>query len=317
MKSQEEKDRTYLRWNIQRGISWIHYRGYHWFVHQYLPAIQCIEAKVNTPEDYELLSDAYYYVGDVHFFNDAPFAAIRAYKKSVAYDPSQAEVLSEIGRYYSMIGRYAKAQYYLQQALAIRPDDPDAHSDLEIMKHDMAHDFVPIFQKDSLIWKIHECLAQQKFTNVLRLLHDQTSVQASQYRMNVYGALHQPESLLAEWKKIAEAQGGLVMQWRDWFYIKSVIWNSPEFWSIFLQCSHRFQHGGVWCLHESLWTVIPSPKRPKIGSKADLLRLQKRLKLYAQYQLARIHHDDRSAESLASSYPQWVEAVQLFKILQK
>ena len=76
------KDKKYLRWNIQRGISWIHSRGYEWFTKRYLTSIKNLEQppKKNSDDKF-LLSDAYYCVGDVHDFNDAPLTAIKAYKK--------------------------------------------------------------------------------------------------------------------------------------------------------------------------------------------------------------------------------------------
>jgi tetratricopeptide (TPR) repeat protein len=304
-----------LRWNIQRGISWIHGRGYHWFVQRYLPAIRGLEAAAKTSEDRELLSDAYYYVGDVYDFNEAPLAAIRAYKKSAAHDPLHAEAFREIGGRYADIGRYAKARTYLQHALTINADEPHAQSDLELVLHDLGENTAPTFQRHSLSWKIHEWFAQQKFSSVLRLLERHTDPYAHHYRMSVYGALQQIEPLLSEWKTIITTHESVTMRWQDWFYIQSIVWNSQAFWTLFLQGHQRFQHG-VWWLHESLWQVVPSPQRGTKGSQADIKRLQKRLKLSAQFHLARICRDHKAAHTLATKFPMWQEARNLSQRLR-
>lgn len=53
--------------------------------------------------------------------------AIRAYRKSLRYDPDQAEALSNLGFCYKSVGRYHKAIGYYREALRIDPNLAEAH----------------------------------------------------------------------------------------------------------------------------------------------------------------------------------------------
>ena len=167
--STRETDRRYLRWYIQRGPTC--YGDWAWLQRRFLPAVKRFEAAGRTAADRALLSDAYYRVGDVFFFMDAPLESLKYYKLSIKADPEHAEAYTEAGGRLEVMGKYEQARCYLSRSVELQPSDEDARSELEYVLRcldDKDHD--PLYAAGDKDWAIDELLAQGKFSKVLKEL---------------------------------------------------------------------------------------------------------------------------------------------------
>jgi len=315
MKYSQEKDRKYLNWHNQRGIAWVISRDYRWFKEKYLPAIHRLE-EAGLKKDRYLLSDCYYMIGDVHDFNNCPKAAIKAYKKSFALDPTHSEALREMGCLYENMGQYQKAASLLKKAIQINPNDEWAIMDYE---YALDSEGTPLYQKKDIYWQAREYLAVDKPKSALKLLDKKRSIPALLIKAQAYGILDDTNAAITQWYKIRCSKSMIELAYADWFYMTDAVWDNFAFWEVIASCAkeNRFSHG-VWPISDSLWNkVIPSPKNRNTNSKADIVRCNKRHSLLAQYHIARINRDCELAQKLLKRYPKWLEIEKLCKKLSK
>ena len=123
------------------------------------------------------------------------------------------------------------------------------------------------------------------------------------------------KGFIAEWERIAETDGPIEFRYADWFYMTHRAWNSTGFWLALRRLTGRFRYG-VWGIDESLRTsVVPSPKRRRSGSKADIRRWQRRFALDIEYHIARTSKDVELSGKLARAHPDWPEMQKLHKRL--
>ncbi|MHC4744213.1 MAG: hypothetical protein ACYS8Z_20030 [Planctomycetota bacterium] len=305
------KDRKYLHWNNQRGISWIISRGYRWFKAKYLPSVRRLE-QADLKTDRILLSDCYYQIGDIYDFIDCPKAAIKAYEVSFKLDPTHAEALRELGCMCERIGQYRKAVSVLKKSLNIDPE-----VEYGICEYESAvlnYGSPPLYDKNDICWRAREYLAQDKPGTAMRLLSNRRSVPARQVTACAHGVMDDSDGILDQWQRIANAKGSIEMGYADWFYIQDCVWDNAAFWGIIERCARRNRFNyGVWSLFPSLYsTVIKEPPNSRTPQgKAGKLRCNKRILLMSQYRIAHINRDSKLARKLSNRYPNWPEIREL------
>ena len=309
--NKKKQDRTYLNWYAQRGPEvfgdWV------WLRDRYLPTIERFKSNARNTNDFYILSDSYYKLGDIFDFMEAPLESLKWYKKSIKYDTQNAAAFREAGDRLSEMGRYRQAIQYLLKALELNPDDNCAKSDLEhIVEYSKDKKDTNLFTKNDKGWKIDEMLAQGKFTKVLHELSNPKKVKDHQRRARAYGGINQKDDFIAEWNRISEMNGPIEWRPADGFFMPYAVWNTSEFWYVLRKSKGRFIHG-TWPQHDSLWEfVIRSPEKRRIDSKEDIKRLQKRILLFINYQIARTSKNTELSKQLAKAHPNWPEAKYLY-----
>lgn len=307
--STTEADRKYLRWWARRGPA--DYNDWAWLNRKFLPAIGRFQAAARSAADKGLLSDCYYKVGDVFYFMDAPLESLKYYKLSIKADPEQAAAYREAGDRLEEIGKYEQARRYLTRSLELWPDDELARRDLEFVVQDLKYDSVPLYEAGDRNWAIDELLARGKFKKVLSKLATPEKVEDRQRRASAHGGMGETKAFIAEWDKIAEMDGPVEFRRTDWFYMPGRVWNSTAFWLALRTLAGRLRYG-AWPSFDSLWTsVVPAPKRRRIGSKADIERYRRRCALVVEYHIARTSRDAELSGKLAGAYPDWPEVQKL------
>ncbi|MEW5734363.1 MAG: hypothetical protein AB1921_05890 [Thermodesulfobacteriota bacterium] len=264
------------------------------------------------PEDHFLLSCIYYMAGDVHFFNNAPAAAIRAFKKSARHDPAHAEAYRELGERYAEIGCLGIAEKYLKKAVALGPDDTWARADLDDLPGQAGTSRQRPKGEERDTWIFCELCARNEFGRALSRWEEPRSSQARLYRAAAWGALGRADEFFREWEGILEADDPISIQSFHWFFIPPPILGSERFWESLLKCSHRFLHGN-YLYHRSLWEAVHEKHR----RADDIHNLQTVIRLYAWFELARIRKDPKLLKLWVEKYPGWKEAAALKDRLHK
>src|SRR5437660_1509935 len=91
------------------AIAYVHGRGYRWVTSTFLPCLKRL-SRERAMRDRELAADGFYLLGDIYDFNQAPLAAIRAYRQCLKLDPAAAAAWREIGGMYDRLGDRRKAR---------------------------------------------------------------------------------------------------------------------------------------------------------------------------------------------------------------
>lgn len=321
--SNKRKDISYIQWHASRGVSWMHGRGYRWFKDDFYPRVLRLEAVASSRSDRATLSVAWYLIGDIHDFNEAPKAAIRAYRKSVQFNPGHGEAYRELGSMYTGMGKYRAAIRHCERAVALNPRDVYSVDGLNDARLELARDEAPLFKADDWSWQTRELLARRQFRKALRELEGRKSVLAMQYRACALAGLNKKDETLAEWRRIARAKRAIKLNWVDWYFITDVVFDEPDFWRSILDCRNRFWHrdggfryGTSWGFASLREIVFPRDESVGWESAAYRRRIERMHKAYTQYQLARTSKDVALARRLAKKYPNWPEAASLVPRLE-
>jgi len=265
-----------------------------------------LEQAARHASDRELLADCYFMMGDVHFFNDAPRAAIRAYKRSHHVDPEHECPLYEIASQYSLMGRYEEAIRFLKRVLAICPDDEIALTEIDRAQRDMRQASPPAHREGDALWDSAELLARSMPKAALRRLARKRSVGARKLR--AYAALSDAEGVLHEWHGIERTSGPIETEYVDWFYLEDVVWDDVRFWRSLQHCAARLRFG-VWAFHRAEYRRLPE----ELLTDGSVLRSRARVRLVLRYHIARTSGDLGRIRSLAARYPDWPEAAELLR----
>lgn len=270
-------------------------RGYQWSKRKFLPALKAL-ARSSRAHDRVIAGSAYYVLGDVHDFNEAPLAAIRAYRCCTRLWPAAGPAWREIGGMYDRMGEYEKALRMLRKAVRVDPSDDNAVSDLEIFEEYPLSS--PWYRLGDPYWQSSEFLAVSKHAQALGVLAGKRSQRADRFRARVYGAIEDGPRVLDSWRRVAKQSGRLRIDNADWFFLPVAIWNNPEFWTIFSGLASRIEDWGFLKGHEDLDAAG-----------------RERFELFLRYHLARTQHNLAAARKLSSRHPQWKEAARLVKRL--
>ena len=306
--SQKQKDISFLtRWG-KRGLLRIHGRGFEFVKDEFFPAIERLAEKSKTKTEKGLVADSYYFLGDIHDFNDAPKAAIRAYKKGITFFPhlNYAEGFHrEIGCMYERMGKYKTAIKYIKKSLKIYADDKYAQGDLECVEWSLKRGDPPLYKAGDWKWEVNELLAQTKPKKALQILLKRKSLKAALLRARAYGVLNEADHQLSEWKKLKTITGPIALEYGDWFFLMDKNDDSVEFWKILYTVRKRIQPG-IFVVYDSLYTYYSQLSINRKSSEA------------ISFIIAKLSKNTTKLKQLSKKYPKWLEPKQeLKKLLRK
>ena len=322
MKNKPNSDITYLRWYAARGIARAHNKGYLWFKERFLPALLRLEAKSkHSLQEKEVLADAYYLLGDIHDFNDAPKQALKAYKKSISHFPNPSYASGawrELGSMYHRLGHYKSALKAVKRALSICPNDSNAQFDLEFLLDDISSEEEPDWDAKSPHNKARDLLAQQKAKRALAHLADcELTIEARLLRACCFGQIGAYETYLEEWASLARGEGFVELNYIDWFYMPDKVKDEPEIWEFMLQIAKADRFiSGIFLDCVGLRDYYPLPRKVALESAKHRKATNDAYGEMCRYRVALAKDDLPTLKTLAKRYPKWKlvnEGIELVK----
>lgn len=306
--SQKQKDILFLtRWE-KRGLAKVHNNGFEFLKNEYLPTIERLAQKTKTKAEKEVVADSYYILGDIYDFNDAPNAAIRAYRKGITFFPFPDYASGfhrEIGHMHDKMGKYKTAIKYIKKALEIYENDEHAKSDLEFAELSLKRGDPPLYKAGDWKWEVNELLAQNKPRKALKILLKRKSIKAAQLRARAYGVLNGIKDQLGEWKRIEKLKGSIEFEYADWFFLIDKNNESVEFWKILHSIRKRLQPG-IYVFYESLYINYS-----QLGHDREVNET-------IGFEIAKYSKNVTKLRQLKKKYPKWLEPKQeLAKLLSK
>lgn len=297
--SQKQTDILFLtRWE-KKGLKKVYDQSFEFLTDKFLPAIERLAEKAKTKTEKEVVADSYYILGDIYDFNDAPKAAIRAYKKGITYFPYPDYASGfhrEIGHMYDNMGKYKTAIKYIKKALEINEDDEHARSDLEFAELSLKRGDPPLYKAGDWKWEVNELLAQNKPKKALKILINRKSIRAARLRARAYGILNNIEDQRNEWKRIKNLKGSIEFEYADWFFLCEKNFDSVEFWEVLHSFRKKISEGGIFIHYESLYKSYYA----QLGSKRPLNDI-------IGFEIAKYSKNVTKLKQINKKYPKWLE----------
>lgn len=224
----EETLQNYFTEILDEGIAITYNKGYEWYRDEFLPALSESEEILSNKK--ELLSDIWYLVGDIHDFNHAPLSAIEAYRKSISFDLNNASSFREIANMLSYIGKFDEALENINKSLELDPTEECAIGDKEtiILFQNSPH----LYELNDISFKMRECLAKQDFSIVIANFNSSKEIEELKILARAFGGLDLNKEYLETWTKISTLSKEFEVEYSDWFYMPTKIYNSAEIWLV-------------------------------------------------------------------------------------
>lgn len=277
-----------------KGVGWSYRKGFKWFKNIFM---HCLETARNSSKyEKDFIADCFYVLGDIHDFNNAPFAAIRAYSKALKYDNNLASAYREMAGMYQNMGNYAQASLLIDKAVKIDPDDEYALLDQKDIYEELTRKPEPLFKKPNIIWECDELLADSKPNEALSLLKGFENTDFCKAKARCYGFLSDCANYLEQWKKISEMNSELEFSYSDWFYMPEQIFESSEIWYLLLGIYKKIRPG-VFPYFDTLF----DSERYKNLPDAEKYRLMIEFNIY------RTEKKSEKLKYLFKLYPEWSE----------
>lgn len=285
-------------------VAWVHQKGFHWLKSKMLPCL--LNFVPENKNERNLLSDCFYVLGDIYDFNNAPLAAIKAYKKAIFFDKGNSAAYREIGSMFEMMGNYSKAEKFVKIALKQQPDDKSAQGDYNWLLEAKINKTRPLYKPNNVIWKVDELLADGKPQKGLELLKFKRKTDFCLARARCYGALNDSTQYLHEWSKISCRKESFELQYSDWFFMPQEVECSPEIWVIFQGIVERMK-SGIFISYDSFYKSDFTKNMDYIES----------YKMVIQFQINRHKRDLKSLKELHKRFPFWDEVKSEIKSLEE
>lgn len=276
------------------GISDLHPRGYLWLRNAFLPALRRLSRSRHS-SDRIRTATGYYLLGDVHDFNHAPRAAIRAYRRCLQFNPGCGAALREIGSCYDEVGDRRRALFNLRKAVQVDPSDVWARGELQSVEDVAIEAF---YKPGDPYWQCRELLAMGRPMLALECICGTRTLDARTHRARIYGALGDVARGFHEWRGLLNGASTFDITDADWFYLPPTLWHEPDFWRLLWKGRARVADWGVIRGHEDLRDMGLCGKR-------------RMFELFLRYRLARTRRDTSAAQKLSEKYPSWREAATL------
>ncbi len=258
-----------------------------WLEETFIPYLQFAEE--HLPEHKSLISGCCYVLGDVYDFNEAYLKARESYQRSVDLFPNGPSY-RELACMYSHVGEFEKAIFNIEKSLELSPDDKHALEDIENIR-ECAEENILLAEKDDLVWKCNELLANKDFQTVLELVKNKSQCKYYKIQARSYGAMFSYEKYIKIWRKICDESDTFSLERADWFYMPSSVYNNSTIWELFLEANEKITDTTFPCL--DLYEYYPklSPQKThevickfKIyklkGNRTQLLELSKNFPLW-------------------------------------
>jgi tetratricopeptide (TPR) repeat protein len=281
------------------AVADVYDRGYQWNRRRFLPALKVV-AQSSRKADRFQSAVGYYVLGDVHFSNDAPRAAVRAYLRSARLWPTSGSAWREISDEYEAIGQHEKALRAMRKAVRIDPTDDIAVSDLESREEFALAK--PLYRAGDPFWESSELLASSRHRQAIAVIAGKRSARADLYRARAYGAAGDAPHVLDMWAAVANQKGRVEIESADWFFLPPVVWHNAEFWNVLSRLAPRIESWSFLKGHDSL--------------EKEGIYGRERFELFLRYHLSRTQRNLSAARELSERYSQWKEAVALVRSLK-
>jgi tetratricopeptide (TPR) repeat protein len=281
-----------------------------------LPALKDLERSQRTKEETFLLADGYYCLGDVHHFNGVPRAAAKAYRRSARFDPSQGAAFRELGGMLASTGQRAGALAALRKAIRKDPDDNLAKRDLACVEQ--SDDTIEYHEGDK-IWQANELLARGRAKEALREVAGLRRMSAKLVRARAFGLLEDIQATLSQWQKIANARDSVALEYADWYYLPTELYDDSRFWKALTAIGSRLEDGAypVEAMPDGpLGKVLRGPVDPRSSSKAARAHRLRCRRLWIRMELAISCEDVKALEKMAQKYPGWSSPIEELKRLR-
>lgn len=290
-KMKKKKLIKFLNEISENGVSYAHGKGFEFFRDELLPNSKHAEQLIGEEE---LLSDFWYVIGDIYDFNNAPLKAIESYQVSIDIDPKNWASYRELGNMQERIGEYSNAISSMKKAIKIAPSDENTISDLKDTENYLKNNQEPLYIKNSLIWKLHELLANQQFNEVIKLTKNSKKANELKSRANAYAGLNESLKYLELWNLIEQSNIEVEIEYSDWFYMPNEVYESDQIWRIFKQMNKRIK-SSIFIQSESFYT-----------NYKGLSDLEKR-ELMCDYNIYENTANKEALNKLRIKYPKWDE----------
>jgi tetratricopeptide (TPR) repeat protein len=278
---------------INKNIAWTYSKGYHWYAEILLPSVKY--ATHNQLLGNKDLSDVWYEIGDIHFFNNALKEANVAYKKSISFDKTNAASYREIGSNLYFMSQYKKAKKYTQKAILLNKEDENAISDLEMIVSCIESINEADYEKINIHWLLKELLAKQKFNQIITICKDAKDIENLKILARAYGALNNCKDFFEVWKTIFLQNKEVEIEGADWYYMPSKIYRSSDIWIWLLKYYKNISNKSWFDSYNSFEDNYPTIKSAK------------KKKIYCQFKIAKINKDKIALQKLLQKYPKWKE----------
>ena len=288
---ENEKLYKFLSEIMNNGIAKTYDKGNEWFCNEFIPAIK--QAEKISILNKELLSDLWYFVGDIHDFNEAPLKAIEAYQKSIFFDNENAASYREIANRLISFGNYDEALININKSLELNPTEQCAIQD----KKDIVFykDSIALYNENDIVFKMRELLANQEFDNVTITFANSTEIEELKILARAYGGLGLTNEYLVTWNKIALLNLRFEIEYPDWFYMPKKVNESKEIWLIF-KAINIYIEKSVFVYSDGLLENYKDTY-----SHYELRALMCDFKIYS------IENNLQKLKLLKEKYPLWIE----------
>lgn len=273
------------------GVSYAHGEGFEFYHNKLLPALSAAD---NFGIEKELLAECWYAVGDIHDLNDCPLQAIKAYQKSLDYDPDFAGTYKEMANMQERIGTYALALENLKKAQSLDPKDAEIKEDILAIEEAIQFADEPLFQSSNRSWLISELLANSEFNKVLEITNESTEIKELKCRAAAYGALNDFKNYLLSWTAILELNAEMDIDYWDWFYMPNVVYSGVEIWEILKKLNAKIQ-SGAFIQSATLEEYYPN------------LTEEETRELVCDFHILANSNNSEGLKELAKQYPKWEE----------
>jgi tetratricopeptide (TPR) repeat protein len=321
-----EKSLSYIKWYSDRGIGNNKYMDFEWLQDKYIPALSIADKPAKTNQEKFILSNGYYLLGDIYDLTlSVPSLAIKAYGKSIKYDPLNAAAHRELGVLLVQNGYYRDGIRHLKKAAKLWPEDDYAAHELRELENDPDYRKVmtePISGEEALASQATELILSGKAQHALEILKGKRGLEFRMMRANAYASIDMTGNYLAEWDRISKLKDSIHFTGRDWFFITDEIWNKSRIWDILQSMEGRFEPSYFFIV-QGLENSLKAPKkRTKDNSLSEYTpgfkkHINKKYSLYCRAQSARVRGDKDELLQLKKKYPAWRELDSFIRKIKK
>ncbi len=281
----------------KEGILNLYSKGYTWVKSNFLPYLELGDTLLT--DEGELLADCWYLMGDIHDFNNAPLKAIECYKKAIECDAEIEGAYREIAHMYELIGRYTEALEYINIALEKVPDDEMMMDDKAAIQDSINYSTEPYLTENNQAWKWCEQLAQDDFEAVIKAVTamENPEVTALLCLARAYGAKENLKKYREVWEQIAATKQHFELEYADWFYMPSSIYEGAEIWQLFKKISPQ--------IDEADFVYFDS----FVDNYESQLSDNQRLNVIFDFQIYKATANYEAIKALRKQYPLWQELI--------
>lgn len=317
--------RKELRAALELDIEDLLNRGFLWLRTDLLPAMDVLSGPKASPADRKLVAKCSYLVGAIYELTGAPLAALACLKDALKVLPTAAPVWRTLGLIQVDLGKRKEAIRSLERSIDADP------SNIEVMMelHQLNDPEVVVhtrYEEGDSFWKVAEAVALGKFKAAHTALKGLDSLEAMQWHARACGAAGDENGLVEWWQKIAAAEGEVVMNLTDWYYLPESAWFNASFWEALLALGERLSPEGDYPCDEGLLEAVPNPPPPSSEAEDDIdarpltpeerIVVHQRLRLTFEQHRAIASEDVATLEALARQFPAWVELLESIEDLK-